>query len=138
MTTVRDVMTTDPICLTPEASLAEAAQRMRDSDIGDVLVVEGNQLRGIVTDRDIAVRAVAAGRDPSATSVKEIASGQVKTISADEPVSNAVSMMRKHAVRRLAVCEGAKPVGVVSIGDLAQEQDRTSALADISAAPPSH
>ncbi|GGK13977.1 oxidoreductase [Pilimelia terevasa] len=135
--TVRDVMTSDPICLTPDATLTEAARHMRDSDIGDVLVVEKGRLQGIITDRDIAVRAVADGLDPRSAKISQIVSGPVHTIASTDQISDAVSMMRKHALRRLPVCEGDRPVGIVSIGDLALEQDRTSALADISGAPPS-
>ncbi|GGJ99016.1 oxidoreductase [Pilimelia anulata] len=135
--TVRDVMTADPICLAPDATLTEAARYMRDSDIGDVLVVDQGKLRGIVTDRDITVRAVADGLDPKSARISQIASGPIHSISAQDPINEAVSLMRKHALRRLPVTEGDRPVGIVSIGDLALEQDRTSALADISGAPPS-
>ncbi|HEX5741302.1 MAG TPA: CBS domain-containing protein [Pilimelia sp.] len=133
--TVRDVMTADPVCLSPEATLAEAARYMRDSDIGDVLVVDQGRLRGIVTDRDITVRAVAEGVDPQSCKVSQIASGTVVSVGANDPIEQAVSMMREHHLRRLPVCDGERPVGIVSIGDLALERDRESALADISGAP---
>jgi len=136
--TIRDVMTPDPVCLTENATVAEAARQMRDSDIGDVLVANGRGLRGVITDRDIVVRAIATGRDPSTTTLSEILSADPICLAPDDDVSNAVDLMRRHALRRLPVCEGERLVGIVSIGDLAIEQDSRSALADISAAPANH
>ena len=132
---IREVMTGSPVCLSPQTTLTEAAQQMDDHDIGDVLVVEDDQLRGLVTDRDIVVRAVAKGRDPKSTTLAEVCTADVATVEPDEQVSRAVDIMREHAVRRLPVVEGGRPVGIVSIGDIAIEQDSTSALAEISAAP---
>jgi len=136
--TIREVMTPDPVCLNDNATVAEAARQMRDSDIGDVLVKDSRGLRGMLTDRDIVIRAIAAGRDPNTTSVSEILSADPVCASPDDDVSTAVELMRRHALRRLPVCEGNKLMGIVSIGDLAIEQDSRSALADISAAPANH
>src|SRR4051812_36490954 len=134
--TLRDVMTTDPMCLDTDATAADAARAMRDGDVGDVLVQRGGTVAGIVTDRDIVVRAVAEGRDPASVKLGDIASTDVVTLSPDDPIDRAVEVMRERAVRRLPVCDDSgKPVGVVSIGDLAMERDDRSALADISAAP---
>ncbi len=133
--TIGDVMTRDPITMDAEATAADAARAMRDSGVGDVIVTDDGRIRGIVTDRDIAVQAVAEGRNPSEVHLGEIASTDVATVSPDDPVDRAVRIMREKAVRRVPVVEDGKPVGVVSIGDLAIEQDSTSALADISAAP---
>lgn len=136
--TIRQVMTPDPVCLTENATLAEATRQMRDYDIGDVLVMDGRGLRGVLTDRDIVIRAIATGRDPNTTTVSEILSADPICASPDDNLSSAVDLMRRHALRRLPVCEGEKLVGIVSIGDLAIEQDSRSALADISVAPANH
>jgi CBS domain-containing protein len=132
---IRDVMTPDPVCVDPHASAAEAARKMRDVDSGAILVTEDDQLRGLVTDRDIVVRAVADGRDPSQVEVREICSAQVEALSPEDDVDRAVQLMRERHVRRIPVVEGGHPVGIVSIGDLALARDETSALADISGAP---
>ena len=132
---IRVHMTPNPVCLPSSATLVEAARRMRDDDIGDVLVLDGEQLRGVATDRDLVVRGVAEGCDPAATTLAEVCSGGLVTLSPDDPVDHAERLMREHAVRRLPVVEGGRPIGVVSIGDLAVDLDAESALADISAAP---
>jgi|SRR5947209_4673961 len=134
-TTLRDVMTAEPLCLSPDATVAEAARMMRDSDVGDVIVADGATITGIVTDRDIVVRAIAQQGDPSQMTVREIASTDLVTLAPDDSIDRAVEVMRQRALRRLPVVEGGRPVGVVSIGDLAMERDEQSALADISAAP---
>ena len=131
---VRDAMSTEPICLTSSTTIIDAAMQMREYDIGDVLITDGDRICGVLTDRDIVIRALADGRDPASTTAGEIASSHLVTLSPDDPVSRAVQLMREHAVRRLPVCQDVKPVGIVSIGDLAVEQDPQSALADISAA----
>jgi CBS domain-containing protein len=129
-------MTTHPVVLGAQSLLADAARAMRDSDIGEVIVVEGGNLFGIVTDRDIVVRGIASDKDPSTTRLDEICSRDLATVSSDTPVEDAVRIMRDKAIRRLPVVEAGKPVGVVSIGDLAVERDPVSTLADISKAPP--
>ncbi len=132
---IREVMTPNPVTL-PATSLAiEAARAMRDSDIGDVIVLDGQTICGIVTDRDIVVRAVAEGLDPASTPLMEICSRVLTTISPHESVDKAVHLMREKAIRRLPVVENKRPVGIVSIGDLALERDPDSALGNISAAP---
>ena len=134
---IRDVMTADPVTIADSSSVLEAAQAMRDADIGDVIVLDdGGQVCGIVTDRDIAVRLVAEGRDPSATKLQEICSRDVAAVSPSDSVGDAVKLMRAKAVRRAPVIQGGEVVGIVSIGDLAVSRDPDSALADISAAPP--
>src|SRR5438309_9368713 len=133
---VREVMTENPVMLDMKDTLAEAARKMRDEDIGDVLVMKDGKLCGIVTDRDITVRATADGKDPNQVTLGDICSQELVTISAHRPVSEAVSLMRNKTLRRLPVVEGDKPVGIVSIGDLAVELDERSVLASISAAEP--
>jgi CBS domain-containing protein len=131
---VREVMTRDPEALPASATILDAARRMRDCDIGDVIVRDNGSVRGVVTDRDLVVRALADGRTDA--TLGEIATTEVVTVGPDDPVADAIRMMRERAIRRLPVVEDGTLVGVVSIGDLALEQDPESALADISAAPP--
>lgn len=132
---IRDVMTPDPVCLDPHDSAAEAAREMRRVDSGAILVAEGGHLRGLVTDRDIVVRAVADGRDPSQVELQEICSADIDALGPDDDVDRAVQLMRDRHVRRIPVVDGDRPVGIVSIGDLALARDEKSALADISGAP---
>lgn len=135
--TLQDVMTPNPATMPESASAQEAAQTMREKDIGDIIVInDQNQVVGMVTDRDIVVRALAAGKDPSQVKLGEIASKDVKSLSPDNHVGDAVKVMSESALRRLPVVQDGHPVGIVSLGDLAQERDPKSALADISSAPP--
>jgi CBS domain-containing protein len=136
--TISEVMTPDPVSLNEDATVAEAARQMRDYDIGDVLVTDSRGLRGVVTDRDIVIRSIATSRDPNMTTVAEIVSADPICLAPNDSVTKAVDLMRRHALRRLPVCDGDRLVGIVSIGDLAVEQDSRSALADISAAPANH
>ena len=129
-------MTTNPRTVNADATVLEAAQVMRDSDIGDVIVVEDGEVTSIVTDRDIAVRGVAEGRDAESTTVGEIATTGVKAIEPDASVDDALRMMREHDIRRLPVVKNGRPAGIVSLGDLAVEREPDSTLADISAAAP--
>ncbi|MBA9006362.1 CBS domain-containing protein [Thermomonospora cellulosilytica] len=133
---IREIMTSSPVCVSPDVDLGQVARRMRDENIGDVLVTEGDTLRGVVTDRDLVVRCMAEGGDPSSTRVGDIASSADVTVGPDDDLGTAVHLMREKSVRRLPVVENGKPVGIVSIGDLAIERDEKSALADISAASP--
>lgn len=135
MTTISDVMTTDLAIVSPQQSSREAAGIMRERGIGDVLVVDGDQLVGVVTDRDLAVRILAEGQGPE-TAVSNACTPAPIAIQSDEPIEQAVTLMREHAVRRLpVVAADGKPVGIISLGDLAIERDPASALADISQAP---
>jgi len=133
---VQDMMTPDPITLPETASLADAAQKMREAGIGDVVVLDDGAVCGIVTDRDIVVRGIAEGRDPRSTTLAEVCSRELTTLSPDDRVGTAARLMREHAVRRLPVVKRGRPVGILTIGDLAVQQDPESALADVSAAPP--
>ncbi len=133
---VNEVMTHDPQTVDAGDTLAEAARVMREADVGPVLVLDGGRLAGIITDRDIVVRAVADGRDPQSTPVREASSASVVTLSPDQDLDEAVRLMREHDVRRLPVVQDGRPVGILAIGDVAVERDSDSALADISAASP--
>lgn len=133
--TTQEFMTPDPIVLDAIAPVNHAAQAMRDADIGDVMVHKDGHVCGVVTDRDIVVRLIADGGDAKKTTLGEICSREVTTVTADTPVRAAVDVMRAKAIRRLPVVDGGRPVGIVSIGDLAVALDERSALSDISAAP---
>ena len=132
---VREVMTSNPASLPPDATATEAAKQMRDQDTGAILVTEGEQLRGILTDRDIVVRDIAEGIDPDDCKIGDICTTDPQTLSPDQAVDEAIRVMRDSAVRRIPVVDEGIPVGILSIGDLALERDQDSALADISAAP---
>ncbi|WP_328767572.1 CBS domain-containing protein [Streptomyces sp. NBC_00286] len=133
---VREVMTPGVVTVRPDASLVEAAQLMRAQDIGDVLVAGDRSLLGVLTDRDIALRAVAEGVDPLTVSAQAVCTPNPVVIGPDDAVSAAVELMREHAIRRLPVVEDGHPVGVVSLGDVAVAEDPGSALAEISRAAP--
>lgn len=133
---IRDIMTPEPVCMAPAENVPAAARAMKQHGIGMVLVQQDNQLRGLVTDRDIMVRVLAENRDPGTTQIGEICSADLVTVSPDDDVQRAVRLIRERGVRRIPVVEAGRPVGVVSVGDLALEQDERSALADVSAAPP--
>jgi CBS domain-containing protein len=133
---VRDLMTENPTCASPSQSLVEAARMMRDEDVGSLPVCEDDRVIGIVTDRDIVVRAVAEGMHPEEAVLAQVASKELVTLSPDASMDEAVELMRSRAVRRLPVVEDGRPVGIVTLGDLAVEQAPESTLADISAADP--
>jgi CBS domain-containing protein len=133
---VRDVMSPQPRMLRAEATISEAAEVMRREDIGDVIVVDADRLYGMLTDRDIVVRVLAEGQDPSQTRIGDVCSRELTTISPEESVGQAVRLMREKAIRRLPVVEHDEVVGMLTIGDIAVERDSRTALADISAAPP--
>jgi CBS domain-containing protein len=137
---VAEVMSTQLVTVSSDATVVEAARLMRDHDIGPVLVMDGDELRGILTDRDITVRAVAEGRDVATTPVSEVVSQSLTTVSSSDALDTAAETMRGEALRRVVVVEGGRPVGMLSLGDLAQSDEAADdagiALSDISAAPP--
>ena len=136
--TIRDCMTPNPRTIDLTSTALEAARIMRDDDIGPVIVVDAGQVCGIITDRDITVRAVAEGKDPSATVLSDIYTKDLTTISPDDSVDQAIQIMQDKAIRRLPVVEGSKPIGIVSLGELAIDADGERALAGISASPPNN
>ena len=135
---IKEVMTADPHTISSDATLQDAAREMQSDDIGAVLVTDNGDVAGILTDRDIVVRAVAEGRDPSSTRVADVATRDVKTLTPDSSVDDAIKIVREQNVRRIPVVEDGRPAGIVSIGDLAIERDTDSALADISSEPPNN
>jgi CBS domain-containing protein len=133
---IRALMTPNPVTLPGTASVHEAARAMRDAEIGDVIVIENHQVCGMVTDRDIVVRTVAEAQDPVTTTLADLCSHALVTVTPSDSVEEAVRLMRTHAIRRVPVVEGGQPVGMVSLGDLAVERDPDSALGEMSGAPP--
>ncbi|MGW4500064.1 CBS domain-containing protein [Micromonospora sp. NPDC004336] len=138
MTTVGEFMTTRLVTMDGNDTLTAAAQEMRDSAIGDVVVTDGDDVVGIVTDRDIAVRGVAENLDPNSTPLNRITSKDVITVSQYDDAVAAADLMRTYAVRRLPVIDDGRLVGLVSMGDLAVEREPQSVLADISADDPNN
>ncbi len=134
---VRDVMTTDLVTVEPWTTLHQTAALMRDHNIGNVLVSGGDGGLGIVTDRDLVVRALASGADPDAE-VGEYTSYELFAVQPDDAVAQVVALMAQRAVRRVPVIDGDEFVGIVSIGDLAEERDPESVLGEISEAPPNN
>jgi CBS domain-containing protein len=135
--TVEEIMTRDPRTVEIGDSLVDAAREMRDGDIGNVIVTDGGQVAGIITDRDIVVRAIAEGRDPQST-VGDVCSSGARTLEPGDSVEVAAQAMGENSIRRLPVVRDGELVGVLSLGDLAQDRDAGPPLADISAASPNH
>ena len=136
MAKVRDVMTAEPVSITGATSLAEASRIMRDRDIGALIVLEKEDVAGLITDRDIVVRAIADSRMPDETPVSDVVSDQLVTISPEDDLDRVLRTIREHALRRVPVLEGGRPVGIVSLGDLAVDRDPDSVLGEISASEP--
>jgi len=134
--TVEEIMTRDPRTVSASDTIVDAARVMNESDIGDVIVVDGEQIKCIVTDRDIVVRAIAEGRDPQSTSVSDVCTPSIEMIEPEASVDDALRKMREADIRRLPVVKDGRPVGIISLGDLAVEREPDSTLADISAASP--
>jgi CBS domain-containing protein len=119
---VKDVMTRGVECVPPDATLQDAARKMKDLDVGPLPVCDNDRLAGMVTDRDIAVRAVAEGRDPKTTHVRDVMSAGVTWCFEDDDIKDAARLMREKQLRRLVVLNRDKRLaGIVSLGDLAVE-----------------
>jgi len=129
---VRDVMTPGPIGVDYHQSIAEAARTMRDWGVGAVLVVRNDSLYGLVTDRDLVIRAVAEARGADEP-VGPLSSGNLIGVDADADVREAIRLMREHAVRRLPVLEDGQVAGIVSLGDLTMQDEPPLAFAQLSA-----
>jgi CBS domain-containing protein len=136
---VREVMTDRPRCVTPETPVSEAAELMESQDVGSLPILDGEKLAGVVTDRDIVIRAVAKGKDPRGMPVREVASREVVTIRPDEDLSEALKLMASYQVRRIPVVDDDnRLVGVVAQADVAREgkeKDVGHMLEDISQTP---
>ncbi|MGH3822402.1 MAG: CBS domain-containing protein [Pseudonocardiaceae bacterium] len=117
--TAREIMTPDPVCVRSSDSVLEAAMRMVELNIGSLPIYgEDNTVRGVITDRDIVVKVIAAAHDPRAVHVGELAQGQVVTIAADDSAEEIMATMRQHQAWRLPVTDGDDLVGVVALADV--------------------
>ncbi|MDD2233938.1 MAG: CBS domain-containing protein [Desulfitobacteriaceae bacterium] len=133
---VRDIMSENVVWVTPNTSLVEVARLMQKEDIGSVPVYEQNRLQGIITDRDMILRAIATGKNPNSLQANDIMSRNVVTVSPDTDVHEASEIMAGKQIRRLPVMENNKLVGIIALGDLAVERihvdEAGEALSDIS------
>jgi CBS domain-containing protein len=138
-TKVHEVMTTRPRAVTPQTPVTEVAELMQTDDVGAVPIVDGDRLVGIVTDRDIVVRAIAQGKDPRGMPASEVSSRELVTVHPDDDLSEALELMAQHQVRRLAVtAEDERLVGVVSQADVARhgkDKDTGQVVESISREP---
>jgi CBS domain-containing protein len=122
--TVEQVMTSKVCSIDSNKPVAYAAKMMRDEDVGLAPIVEGDKLVGVLTDRDIAIKVVAEGKDPQSIPVREVASTGVVTVEPSQDLDEALRLMAQHQVRRLPVVEdGQKLVGVLAQADVALETD---------------
>ena len=139
MTTAREIMTEGVEILQTSETVQDAAQKLASFDIGAMPICDGERLQGMLTDRDIVVKVIAAGKDPASTSVGELIDvTEVVTIGADDSVEEALRTMKDHAVRRLPVIDGHTVVGMVSQADIATNlpEDKVGDLVEaISLAP---
>lgn len=139
MSTAREIMTGGAECASTDDTLVDAARKMRDLEVGALPICgDDNRLHGMITDRDITIRCVAEGADPSTMKVSELAEGTPVTIGADDPVEEILRTMKDHGVRRLPVIDGHQLVGIVSQADVATNLPEGSVgdlVEAISAAP---
>ena len=117
---VKDLMTPGPTVVKPDDSVAQAATLMKQEDCGSLPVVANGKLVGIVTDRDIVIRAIAAGKDPRSTKISDVMTADPATIAPDASDDEAEKLMAKSQVRRLPVVEGGKLVGIIVTAQLAR------------------
>ncbi|MFF8268480.1 CBS domain-containing protein [Streptomyces sp. NPDC016562] len=121
MTTARDIMTPDATCIGAQETVLEAAKKMADLGVGALPICgEDNKLKGMLTDRDIVVKVLAAGKDPGQTKAGELAQGEAVTIGADDDAQEILRTMTEHQVRRLPVIDGHSLVGIVAQADVAR------------------
>jgi CBS domain-containing protein len=139
MATAREIMTSDATCASVNETLQDAARKMRDLDVGALPICgDDNRLAGMITDRDIVVKCIAEGGDPSSVKVGDFAEGKPVTVGADDPVEEVLRTMTEHGVRRLPVIDGHDLIGIVSQADVAKnlpEQRIGDLVEAISSAP---
>ena len=124
MTTAREIMSADATCIGERQTLAEAARKMRELDVGALPICgDDDRLKGMLTDRDIVVKCIADGGDPQSVAAGTLAEGKPVTIGADDSVDEILETMKSHKVRRLPVIDGDRLVGIVSQGDVARNID---------------
>lgn len=117
---LKDIMTKPVITVPPTASLVEAAKKMMEQDVGSIPVCDNQKLLGIITDRDITIRATAEGLNPDSTKVQDVMTQDVQTCSSGADVREACNLMEEKQIRRLVICDqNNAPIGIVSLGDLA-------------------
>jgi CBS domain-containing protein len=122
--TARDVMSSDCECIGEKDSILDAAKKLKDLNVGSMPICgEDDRLKGMLTDRDIVVKVLAEGRDPSATTAGELGEGKPVTIGADDSIDEALRTMAQHKVRRLPVIDGHDLVGIVAQADIARNVD---------------
>lgn len=139
MPAVQELMTPSPTTVSEDATVIDVARIMRDEDTGAVPVVGSDgQPVGLVTDRDIVVRCIAEGADPSSAHASDAQTEELVSVSSSDDAQKAVEKIREHNVRRAVVIDDGALKGIISIGDLAQSLDSESALGDISSAPPNN
>jgi CBS domain-containing protein len=124
VTRARDVMTPDAQCVGEQESLLDAARRLATLGVGSMPICgDDDRLKGMLTDRDIVVKALASGKDPAATTAGDLAEGKPVTIGADDSLGEALRTMAAHKVRRLPVIDGHKLVGIIAVADIARQRD---------------
>jgi CBS domain-containing protein len=131
-------MTRNPVTLSADSPVIDAAKAMKDMKIGTVVVMQDDKPCGIVTDRDITVRAVASGSDPSQTRLGDICSHELAAVRPDQSVDDARQMMKSHDVKRVLVMSDQKLEGIVSLGDLSRKGEGEGVHKDISRAEPNN
>ena len=121
MTTAREIMSPDVTCVGERETLADASRKMADLDVGSLPICgEDDRLKGMITDRDIVIKAIAQGRDPAQVTAGELAQGKPVTVGADDDVAEVLRTMSSHQVRRLPVIDGHRLIGIVAIADVAK------------------
>ncbi|HJS17104.1 MAG TPA: CBS domain-containing protein [Anaerolineales bacterium] len=135
MNTSSDVMTRNPVCAHPQDTVASVAQLMKERDIGPIpIVVDDDTKRvvGIVTDRDLAMKVVAEGRDPNTTQVREVMTREVVTARDDEDIHNALDAMSQHQLRRILVVDGEnRLVGIIAQADIATRMNEPEKTGEV-------
>jgi CBS domain-containing protein len=135
----REIMTPDAKCIGENETVTDAAKKLSELGVGSMPICgEDDRLKGMLTDRDIVVKVLAAGKDPDSTAAGEVGEGKPVTIGADDSVSEALQTMKEHKIRRLPVIDGHDLIGIISVADIATnvEEDQTGDLIEtISAAP---
>lgn len=141
MTSVRDIMTQGATCVGANDTVVDAAVKMRDLQVGALPICgEDDRLKGVITDRDVAIQIVAEGRDPSSVRVSQVAQGEVVTIGADDSIDELLRTMTQYAVRRVPVIDGHRLVGIVSQADVARRlpEDQVGKLVELISGAPSN
>ena len=119
--TAREIMTPDPVCVRSSDSVLDATRRMAELGVGSLPSCgEDNKLKGLITDRDIVVKVIAAANDPRAVHVGELAQGEAVTVGADDSAEEMLATMRRHQIRRLPVIDGQQVIGIVALADVAR------------------